>query len=392
MYILHLGISGFPFGNAPVQRILLTFRSLKLSGLSPLIINKQSVYRNKHVKRVNHYMGVPYIMTSCSIDRPDSYILRNLNKLSGLIGELILLFRKRKSIKTAIYYNASFFELVYYRILSKLFKFKLIIQYVELRSVVKHRQSTFTHLNDLLFDNYCFRFCDAIIVISEYLYNRAIAKNNSLPVIKIPSICDFDEFENRNNVSYSKYIMYCGSITYLPVIEFVIRLFDKLKSGNIYQGSLLLAIGSGIDESDGFSRLEDSIRNCQFSQDIILRKNVLRNELIKLYQGSELLIVPLQNTLQDIAGFHHKIGEYAAARKPIISTRIGEVKNYFMDGESAILADEYSLESYVAKIKEALSDSVNVERIGINGFYIGQEKLNYKAYSNTLRDFILELG
>lgn len=391
MFIIHLGSSGFPSGNAQIQRIRLTFKGLQFAGCNPLIINKHSIHKIENSKKINRYQGIPYIYLSPLISRPDTFLSRNLNKMMGYWNELIFLVKKRNKIDTAIFYDSSFVQLFYYRILSKVLNFKLIIQYVEFRSSIYHRRNFSLRLNDLAFDNYCFKVCDGIIVISEFLRNRAISKNKLLPIIKIPAICDFDEFDCENQVEAENYMMYCGTIVYIEVIEFVINLFVRLQEKNVYNGKLLLVIGGELYDND-FKKLEGKINTCSAKDLITVKKNVPYHNLIQLYKTAELLIVPMRNTFQDIAGFHHKVGEYSATRRPIISTNYGELRYYFKNGFSAILADEYSLESYEKKLTEALSSKEALIQIGEEGFKVGQEKLNYKTYSSVLNQFIIDIN
>lgn len=389
MYIIHLGSSGFPYGNAQIQRIRLTFKSLKLAGYNPLIINKQCITEIQ--SKVNRYQGIPYVSTSVSKMRHDNFIGRNLNKLSGIFGEINLLTRKRKKISTAIYYNSSFLELIHYRILSRLLGFKLLIQYVEFRSDIKQDQNFFKRIKDKLFDNYCFYLCDGIIVISEFLRNRTIEKNPKLPILKIPAICDFEEFNFNTDLPHENYIMYCGTILYSQVIEFVVDVFIRLKAAGSYAGKLLLVIGGDI-KNPHFQQLEAKIHASGFDNFITLRKNVPHANLISLYKKAELLIVPLRKTLQDIAGFHHKVGEYTASARPIISSDFGEINHYFRDGETAILADDFTVDAYFEKLSKILTETDKIAQIGKAGFEIGFHHLNYKTYSADLKRFITQIN
>jgi glycosyltransferase involved in cell wall biosynthesis len=389
MFIIHLGTSGFPNGNnAVIQRIRLTFKGLKHAGCNPLILSKHSLYSNLDAKRISRYQGVPYVATSKILYRPDNFLIRNINRLTGYLGELIILIKKRRKIHTAIISGCTFHELVYYRILSKLLGFQLILQYVDFFSDIKERNLFFTHLNDVLLDKYRFYFCDGIIVISEFLKNHTLSIRKSLPLIKIPAICDFEEFKGIEDVAQKDYLMYCGSLGYLPVIEFVIELYTRLRETHCYDGKLLLAIG-GYGKIGEFDSLAKKINESGFTNEIVLKTNVPHNELIKMYLGAELLIVPMRNTVQDIAGFHHKIGEYCAAKKPIISNNLGELSYYFKDGVSAILADEYSIESFLMKLQEILPDKDKLKIIAEEGYTVGSEKLNYLNNGILLSKFIL---
>lgn len=386
MYTIHLGYSGFPQGNAAIQRIRLTFKSLRAAGSNPLIINKASINKTGTLKHVGKYDGIVYVNTSANTLRPDSFIDRNMNKLSGFFSEFILLYKRRKQISAAIFYGASFWELLYYSLLSKLFGFKLAIQYVEYRSSIPSRTELLVRLNDYLFDNYCFFYCDGMIAISEFLKNRSLSKNKKLPLIKVPAITDFDDFAVAPNKENGNYLMYCGGIEYLPVIDFITDLFERLKTDNIYQGNLMLIIG-GI-KSDHLNILEDRLKNHKFYPNIIIKKNVPHKNIPALYVGADLLLIPLRKTLQDIARFPHKISEYTASKIAILSTDTGEVGYYFKSGTSAILANEYSVDSYYEAVSGYLRSSEKMKEIGENGYEIGMKNFNYKAYSQQLENFL----
>lgn len=389
MFIIHLGSSGFPKDNsAIVQRIKLTYKGLKMSGCNPLIISKHSLYEEDKNKRISRYQGIPYILTSPILTRPHNFFVRNTNRLMGYVGELIILVKKHKSIDTAIFSGPQFLELVYYRLLSKVLHFKLIVQYVEMSTAITYNRKKTAHINAILNDNYRFYFCDGIIVISELLKNHVLSKTKTLPIIKIPAICDFEEFESAKNIIQGEYLMFCGGLGYFSVIEFIIDLYCKLRELESYQGKLLLAIGVGRNDEEFLTDLNNIIKDCGYGESIILKTNVPHKELINFYLRAELLIAPFRNVVQDIAGFHHKVGEYCAAGKPIISTNLGEMKHYFKDGISAILADEYILDSYVGKLIEILPFKEKLKSIAEEGHKVGIENLNYLRYGTELKQFI----
>jgi len=391
MYIVHLGYSGFPGGSSTMKRILLTFKAIKSGAYTPLIINKYSYHRIENATRIARFQGVPLINTSPSGSRPDSLLWRNLNKILGFFGEFLLLIKKRKKIRTAIFYGSSILELIYYRLLSKILNFKLVIHYVEFRSEVPERKHTSKQINDRLFDKYCIRLCDGAIVISEYLKNYVLKQKNTIPILKIPAICDFDEFRKSEYGDNSQYLMYCGGIMYLSVIEFVLDLYIELQKNNLYNGNLLLAIGGGENQVSGFERLREVIHTSGFEEKIKLMRDVPHNDLISLYCNSELLIVPLRNTIQDIAGFHHKVGEYCASGKPIISTNLAEMNYYFEDDVSAILASDYSVESYTKRLAGIMTDKEKLSKIGKEGFTVGMTHLNYKNYVSILDKYLFSI-
>ena len=374
---------------ASVQRTLLTFKGLRSNGAIPLIINKISHHQYSKSNKVGLFDGILYVNTSYLVSKPDSFIKRNFNKVSGYFGELRFLYKKRYKIGFAILYSTYFLEYPYYFALSKIFGFKLVTQYVEMFSAIPGRRSFFTKINDRLIDRYIGTFCDGIIAISDYLFDHIKKQESGIPVIKIPANSDFSKINSIPALRSGAYLMYCGTIHYEEVIEFIISLFVKLRENCKYNGSLLLVISG--DHEQNWNKLRSFINTLSFQQDIIIKSNIQHNELVSTYKGADILIIPLRDTIQDIARFPHKIGEYTAAKRPILSTNLGEMKNYFIDGVSAVLADSYSLEAYYEKLSVVLSFRQLLDEIGLNGYTIGKNNFDYKAQGKMINKFIDDL-
>lgn len=390
MYIVHVGASYFPKGNAAVQRVRFTYRAVQEAGYSPLIINKECNTDGKNLKRANRFDGLPYVYTTSVLRRPSTKVTRKLNSISGLLGEFKLLFKRRKKISAVILYNtSSFSELIYYRIISRLLGFKLVFQYVEYRSSFADR-SFFNRLNDKLFDNYCSYFADGVIIISEFLRAQIRKKNKDLPLIKIPVICDFEEFNviPQAKVDYS-YFLYCGTTEYLPVINFITELYEKVRERNLYSGNLMFIIG--VNNQENLEIIKKNIRESRYSENIILQTNMQYKDIIPLYKSADLLLIPLRNSIQDIARFPHKIGEYTASKRPLISTNVGELKYYFKNGESAILADDYTVESYLEFLTPVLSGDRNLDEIGRQGYNVGYNNFHFVSNAEPIKTFFDKL-
>ncbi len=382
MYVIHLGETGFPHGNATIQRILFTFKALQLGGARTLILNKFSPHR-KEEKRVSRFDGVPYVNLSWSIKKPEGRLPATLNKISGIIHELFFLVKKRKQIGAGILYTGSFWYLVYYRTLSRILNFKLVIQYVEFRSSIGQRQNLRFKLNDRLFDNHFHKFCDGAIVISEFLKKHVQTRSARLPVIKVPAVTDFSTIPVRPSGEASTYLMYAGTIDYLEIIYFIVDLFEQTREKGLYDGKLLLVIG---DNRSG--ALDKRIQESKYSKDIDFRTKIPREELLALYRDADLLIIPLRDTIQDIARFPHKVSEYTAAGRPILSTTVGELDYYFRNGESAILASEFSITSYLESISRASLTRASMDRIARAGYRVGLDHFDYRSYALPLADFV----
>jgi glycosyltransferase involved in cell wall biosynthesis len=107
-----------------------------------------------------------------------------------------------------------------------------------------------------------------------------------------------------------------------------------------------------------------------------------------MYQNCLALLIPLRPTLQDIARFPHKIGEYTASKRPIISTNIGEVSIFFKDGENAFLSESFEVNNYSKKMQEVIDFPSKREVVAEQSFLTGIKDFNYKTNSERLYEFL----
>jgi len=136
--ILFLGSVGFPFGSATIQRQIQLAKSLLESDFEVVVINTRSPHSrgiSKREKISNHgfYQGIEYFYSSILPYRSNYFLLRNAFKLIGFIIEFfaILYFRLFRNSKYIFYRANKLSSCKYYFILSKIFRIKLVYDYVE---------------------------------------------------------------------------------------------------------------------------------------------------------------------------------------------------------------------------------------------------------------------
>jgi Glycosyltransferase len=282
--------------------------------------------------------------------------------------------------KVLFVYTQFFGVLVYYRIISKLFGLKTCLSYVELRSSIPSRKRRFQKINDFLFDRYAFAFADAINPISKSLSQRVSQFYPQKPQILIPCICDFSQFGLRKKELASDYFLYCGSAGYNEVVNAVIDAYRMLPRRTV---KLLLII------SGSPAGLEKITRYVGKDDNIVIESNIEYESLVNLYLNALALLIPLRLTPQDSNRFPHKISEYTASKRPIITTGVGEVTNYFADKENAIIADGVAASQLSKAMNWAVENKEQLDRIGFNGYLTGLQAFSHMAYSEPL-DFFLD--
>lgn len=389
-HIVYLGETGFPYGLAPIQRQILISLGLVEAGAHVLVVSNKGVFSQSKVIDLNPsgtYRGIDYQYTSGEIYRRQQFWARNLLKIRGIIKEfgLILKLKKQKKIDAAIVATMRFQSIFYYFLLSRFLKFKILLNYVECNSAIANRSKWRDRVNDFLIDRWGICCADAVLPISEYLKNYVQKICPNTPQLKIPIIGDFSSnFEKIDNIEVP-YFLYCGSASYLELIEFIIEAFEKITFEHVY---LYLVVSGDAEDLKRFDeRVEVSIKRSK----IRVFSGIPFQDLLKKYREAIGLLIPLRNNTQDIARFPHKIGEYLASGVPVITTRFGEIEHYFTDGKNAVISDRYEIEEFSKKMKFVLEHPEEAREIGEEGRNLGRKEFDYKELGSSLFKFIQTL-
>jgi glycosyltransferase involved in cell wall biosynthesis len=379
MRILFCGQSGYPSNkNATINRYVSIAKTMSYEN-EILFINRISVHENNDFSKKTEFK---IINVSSQNYRPKNFLKRNFFKFFSPLFELRAIWKvnNEKKIDWVNIYTQYFGLCLFYYFLSKIFRFKTILHYVEIRSEFKNR-NLFLKLNDFLYDNYSMFLFDCYLPISHFLDEYLKEKNPMVKTLIIPPICDFDYFKKLNcsNEFNDSYFLYCGSTAYCDVIVFIIESFEKLKSDEFIKLYLVLNGKVSIEIKELIERNQDRIQ---------LFSNLEYEKLIGLYKNALALLIPLRNIPQDEARFPQKICEYIASGKIIISTNFGEVKHYFEDMNNALIADTYDKIAYAKKMGWVLSNSLKIKELEENAYLSGRKYFDIRSYYEPIKDFL----
>jgi glycosyltransferase involved in cell wall biosynthesis len=390
-HLVQIGSLGFPVGMASVEKIRLISIGLIENGFDVTTISRYGILNKDsgfNFSPKGTLEGINYVFTSGSIYRPGNFFGRNSRKLLGVINEFRLLwkFRREDNLDFAILNEMDFWDLIYYKMLSLIFRFKLFYLLVEYSAAMTSRQNFAHRLSDYLFEKIGYKLIDGVLPISKLLTDYLIKIVPGKPFFKIPVLVDFSKFENIDSDHTEIRFLYCGAVEYSEVIYFILESFESLKTRQ--DAYLYLIIG-------GSEIIKEEIRNHvrkMVKKDFVkILSNLPYSELVQMYKSATALLIPLRPTLQDEARFPHKIGEYLASGNPIITTNIGEVKYYFKDSVNAFVAEEYTTEAFIEKMECVLKDPQKAKQIGLNGKEFGKENFDCMAYGKLLSSFLISL-
>ena len=341
------------------------------------------------MKVTDTYENIRYIYASGSCFRNENFFKRRLNEIKGRINEFLLLrkFKKHEKLDYVILSTRVFSLVLYYRILSKIFGFKTILNHVELYSALNEEKLQISQrFNNKLFDRYAPVLSDGVFPISEFLVQHIKKTSPNIKYLKIPVLTDFKKYDGCEKLQDEKYFLFCGHAGYKEIIEFIINSFSILNNTSVF---LYLIVNGSVDEV-----MEIKIHaNKSVQKDKIrIFSKVPEKKLYSYYKSATALLIPLRPTFQDSARFPHKTGEYLASGNPVISTNYGEMKHYFKDGENMLLAESYDKKLFAEKMKFVISHQEEAGIIGRNGQALACKIFSYINMAPRINDFLKSLG
>ncbi|WP_298488573.1 glycosyltransferase [uncultured Maribacter sp.] len=377
MNIIYVGANGFPFGMATIQRQLLIAKGFVLQGNTCLVLSRFGVQENKKIiKRKGKVEGVHYLCSSPVAYRPSNFILRSGNKVLGTFLETYYIIKNRKLKTKNILFTVrtSLYSTLYYRGLSYILGYKYIGDINEALGATKDAS-----VNDKFFDKYGQFLYDGVLLISDSLMNSYKSK---IPKLKIPVICDIAKLDEIDAVNLrEKSLLYCASAAYLDTLKFVIEVFEKItRELNL----ILVVSGSEVQ----MKTVKELIQKSTKRNYIHLKSRIPYNELIGLYKGADLLLIPLPEIEQHKARFPHKIAEYTACNTPFISNNWGEVSNYFSK-DNCFLINSYNVNDYVDKINNITFEKA--KEISDRAYKVSKNNFDYKVLSLKIHNFLKEI-
>ncbi len=384
-----LGVSGFPFGLAEIQKTIILGDALVKVGVQFTVINRKGVFeRDQHtaINAAGEFKGINYVYASGITYRPKNFFIRNFMKIKGTWNEYWFLRKMHSEDKSliAIVSNLNFLQSFLYLIYGKILNFPVIYLYVEMPFKMQHRAGALTKVNDYLFDKLLLKRMSGALPISELLIENFQKIAPGKPILKIPTICDFESFNVSKKNTTESYFLFCGAFDYREIINFILDAFKLLDDS--LNTKLYLIISKGSPKQ--YEEFNQYLKDNNLTQKTKIFSNIPFSELVDLYVNASALLIPLRPTNQDAARFPHKIAEYSATGNPIITTNYGEVTYYFKDGENALVANSYNSSRFAEKMNFIIEYPEEAKKIGQKGKELGVKEFSHIKYGQKLKDYL----
>ena len=383
--IIILYPNGFPLGGAATNRVFHIAKIIQEGGMNVIILitrgtEKKGEIINKEKKGV--YEDIHFLYVNKSVIWPRKIISKIFNLLIGNLKTILFIYTNRKKISNIITYaNYSIIDNFFYFFICKFLKIKIIYCIDEYPwSVIYGTDNIF----DKFYINYFYKLFDAFIIMTNKLiiyYSNKTKKN--VPIFHLPMTVDIKRFDFKANLfNKNEYIAYCGGDKTgdKEGVDILVKAFNMI-CHNFPNIKLYLI---GIIHNSIYSLVDE----LQLKDKIEILGFIKYEQISEYLMNAKILCSARTDIIQNRANFPTKLGEFLSTGVPVITTNVGEVSNYLIDGINSFIVPPNDINSFAMKMNFVLQNPEIANEVGLRGKELAFKEFNYKNYIHKLKIFI----
>jgi glycosyltransferase involved in cell wall biosynthesis len=389
MRILIVTNHPFPFGMAQTNRLIAIAKGLIYAGADVnVIITKatENIGTVRNEEYAGNYQGISFQYVTKTTIRPKNKLKRVLLYVKGIKNTLAIVKKENKKQKIDFIFMGLASNL--FTILIYLQSRKRKIKFLQERSeypFISKKKNVLVKLNLFVYLHIICKLFDGFLVISKALqeYFKPYLREN-IKLFLLPILVEPDRFNYQDNY-LQNYISYCGSMQGdKDGVPILIEAFSKIS--NRFQDFKLQLIG---DTSFlGFKQLKDRIEELKIEDNVVFTGRVEREELPSYLMKSRILALARPFTKQAEGGFPTKLGEYLASGRPVVVTKVGDIPDYLLHLENALLAEPGNVDNFADMLELAITNEELSKQIGKNGKELSNTIFNFRFQGKRLYEWL----
>jgi glycosyltransferase involved in cell wall biosynthesis len=346
---------GFPFGTASTNRVRLFGRCLVECRIPFHVLHLGPSSFGENKQKYGEHEGLTFEYLSPSVDRPDLLVKRILYYFWGCALLPFRLFRHRRKIFVYVYSQGDFINF-WTLLLCRIMKIPCAQEVCEWWPGTPAEN----FFSRWMYHSIMFRWSKGALPISHEIESRIrVSAKPDYPLCLVPVLIDpLEKKTQAENILHHKPVrpvfLWCGSVDgYKRDVLFLIESFSKLTS--VAGQTAILRIVGPCTES-GRAELMGHIRAKNISEERLdIVGFVSEQQLWSYCTQAEALLMPLWKDDRSNTRFPTKLGQYLAAGRPIITSRVGEIKHFLTD-ETAMFHPSGDASGLARSIDKLLTD------------------------------------
>ena len=384
----------FPIGMAATNRIICLAKAFRHAGVDCSVIIFRRKYTTNSIPGIGVFDGVPYEYIGGSAKRANGKWKAKFQSFVLTIQLLVFLKTRIKSgdIIYDFFGKSNLLKRIIIWLVHKNggFCVRELCEYPfgtgkETKKIARQRKYA---LNSL-FPKY-----DGIVAISESLVELANEYCSQQCVIQnIPILVDFVKYNLPDESSQAPipYIFHSGTL--LEQKDGILGMIEAFGIATKELQFPVKFISTGKKEKSPFSNeIDDLIEKYSLKDKVVFTGYVSDEELKTYLRRASLCIINKYPNQQNKYCFSTKLGEYMAAGKAIIITRVGEAINWLEDGKDAVIVEPQNRQALADAIIKLFSGKEIRLSIGNEARKKCFQAFDYHQYGNTLNLFVSRIS
>ncbi len=250
----------------------------------------------------------------------------------------------------------------------------------------------FDRFNEFMLQHLLIGLFDGFIVISDQLYKYIHRyKKDKAIILKVPILVDYSEYQKKvcSPPARMPYIINTARTNdHKDGIINVFRAFSMIR--NKYDLDLHFYLTSTVIPLKLKLELKKIIDSENLGDSVTFLGDLEEEELLNWQAHCTFVVLNKVDSIQNRYNFATKLGEYMALGKPIITTSIGEVKNYLRHNISCIYVDPTNPAQIAEEMYRLIVEPQLAAKIGLAGKEIAKNNFDYQVQSTNICKFFKE--
>ncbi|RYE40437.1 MAG: glycosyltransferase, partial [Sphingobacteriales bacterium] len=328
---------GFPFGQAATNRISLIGKAVVEGGGNFSVWHYGTSPNELNKEKNGNWNGINFSYLCGRVKRPSNKLQRLFVHFIGiakLFYKLILLstWKQRPIVYMDLQGNGLNIPIT---LLCKILSLKTVQEVNEWWPEVRGR----SRIISFQYRHIMFRYSAGSFVISKEIEHRILTStsyNKTHQLFFLPVLAEPVHFR-RNDLQQSArgtYIFWCGMVDgYIKDVLFIIDAFSVLLKKD---ATIKLIIGGKYTARSEQTLIERLAHLSIPVENFILTGYISEEQLLEYIHMASVLVAPMWNDVRSSTRFPTKLGMFAFSGRPIVTSPVGELTEYFMDEENCL--------------------------------------------------------
>jgi glycosyltransferase involved in cell wall biosynthesis len=236
------------------------------------------------------------------------------------------------------------------------------------------------------------------IAISRFLEQWLRGRSPGTPTLIVPPLVDSDLFQSSEcgalafrekwQLGDSTVISYLGSYWDVEGVGVLLRAASKLVArGERFKLAVSGAPLPGRDCDD----VAQLVCELGLQNTAVLTGWLPTDQVIAALSAADVLVVPKIDHIANHAGVPTKLGEYLAASRAIVASRVGDIPLYLRDQQDALLCDPGDADKLADALQQLLNDTDLRRRLAGNARQAALRHFDYVVAGKQIESALLQV-